>query len=103
MPELKLVEEVAGVGELSAKGQILGTVQYRIDRFQGMQENGLPIPGLHRIEGQVDGDALAAAAPLVGEPLVLRLEDGRKLGITLADAGGRVLAEGHGPMRCLCC
>jgi hypothetical protein len=104
MPELKLVEEVAGVGELSAKGQMLGSVQYRIDRFQGMQEgNGLPIPGLHRIEGRIEGEALAAAAPHVGEPLVLRLEDGRALGITLADAGGRVLSEGHGPMRCLCC
>jgi hypothetical protein len=103
MPELKLVEAVSGTGELSAKGQILGTVQYQIDRFQGMQENGLPVPGLHRIEGHLDGDALASAAPLVGEPLVLSLEDGRRLGITLADAGGRVLAEGHGPMRCLCC
>ncbi len=103
MPEMKLVEEFAGVGELSTQKQLLGMVQYRIDRFQGMQANGLPVPGLHRIVGQVEGDALAAAGPHVGEPLVLRLEDGRKLGITLADAGGRVLAEGHGPMKCLCC
>jgi len=42
-------------------------------------------------------------APFVGSSLVLRLEDGRALGITLADGAGRVLAEGHGPSRCLCC
>jgi hypothetical protein len=35
--------------------------------------------------------------------LTLRLQDGRALGITIADTTGRVLAEGHGPSRCLCC
>jgi hypothetical protein len=33
----------------------------------------------------------------------LRLEDGRALPVTLADACGRVLSEGHGPSRCQCC
>jgi len=99
---LKLVEEVAGVGDISGKGEVIRQVRYRIARYQGMVEgSGLPIPGLHRIEGSVD--TAADLTPLVGESLTLRLEDGRALGITIADAGGRVLAEGHGPSRCLCC
>jgi hypothetical protein len=99
---MKLVEEYAGVGDLSAKGEVVQQVRYQISRYQGFVEHsGLPIPGLHRIEGSVD--AAADLAPLVGQSLTLRLEDGRALAITIADAGGRVLAEGHGPMRCLCC
>lgn len=99
---LKLVEEYSGVGDLTTKDTLVGRVRYTIARYQGMQESGLPVPGLHRIEGQVDVSEDAAAG-LVGAPLVLKLEDGRLLGITLADTSGRVLAEGHGPMRCLCC
>ena len=40
---------------------------------------------------------------VVGLPVQLTLADGRVLGITLADATGRVLSEGHGPSRCQCC
>ena len=101
---MKLVEECAGVGDLSRQGEIIRQVRYRIARYQGMQEgNGLPIPGLHRIEGTIDLGPGADVSDLVGVPLTLRLEDGRALGIALADAGGRVLSEGHGPSRCLCC
>jgi hypothetical protein len=99
---MKLVEEYAGVGHLSAGGENVQHVRYRISRYQGFVEHsGLPIPGLHRIEGSVD--TAADLAPLVGRSLTLRLEDGRTLAITIATADGRVLAEGHGPMRCLCC
>jgi hypothetical protein len=99
---MKLVEECAGVGDLSGQGDVIRQVRYRISRYQGVIEHsGLPIPGLHRIEGSVD--AAADLAPLVGESLVLRLEDGRALAITIADADGRVLSEGHGPTRCMCC
>lgn len=99
---LKMVEEYSGVGDLTAKDTLVGHVRYTIARYQGMQESGLPIPGLHRIEGRVEVSQDAVAG-LIGMPLVLKLEDGRSLGITLADADGRVLAEGHGPTRCLCC
>lgn len=101
---MKLVEECAGVGDLSRDGQTIRGVHYQIARYQGIQSgNGLPIPGLHRIEGRIDVDSPGEMTSLVGVPLTLRLEDGRALGITLADAEGRVLAEGHGPTRCLCC
>jgi hypothetical protein len=43
-------------------------------------------------------------AALVGANITLDLEDGRSLALTLADADGRVLAEGHGPGHgCSCC
>jgi hypothetical protein len=98
---MKLVEEYAGVGDLDTKGDLI-QVRYRISRYQGfVDHSGLPVPGVHRIEGSVD--TATDLAPLVGRSLTLRLEDGRALAITIADTTGRVLAEGHGPSRCLCC
>ena len=46
---------------------------------------------------------VADPASLVGEPLTLTLEDGRAIAVRLADVGGRILVEGHGPGRCSCC
>jgi len=99
---MKLVEEYAGVGDLSAKDDLIRQVRYRISRYQGfVDHSGLPVPGVHRIEGSVD--TATDLAPLVGQSLMLRLEDGRAITITIADTTGRVLAEGHGPSRCMCC
>jgi hypothetical protein len=100
----KLVEECAGLGDLIRAGAVLRRVRYRIDRYQGMmEESGMPIPGLHRIEGSVELDGSALPVDLVGSNVILKLEDGRSLGITLSSDGG-VLAEGHGPGRgCSCC
>jgi hypothetical protein len=101
---MKLVEECRGTGSVSWHGQTFSPVPYRISRYQGMTPAGLPIPGLHRIEGQLALPAGAAAAGRVGHNMTLALEDGRSLALTLADADGRVLAEGHGPGRgCSCC
>lgn len=101
----KLVETCAGTGELVEHGVTLRRVRYNVNRFQGMLEgSGMPVPGLHRIEGSIDIALSDAEARLIGTPLTLRLEDGRALGITLADRGGRILTEGHGPARgCSCC
>jgi hypothetical protein len=100
---LTLVEECSGVGDLIVNGGVLRQVRYTIARYQGIAESGLPIPGLHRIEGALDLDAAVDRSDLVGTPLTLKLEDGRALGIMLATRDGRILAEGHGPGRCLCC
>jgi hypothetical protein len=101
---MKLVEESTGAGELMSGGVVLRRVQYRVSRFQGMTEgSGLPIPGFHRIEGAIDFNPSRDPAEWIGVPLTLKLEDGRVLGITLAGADGRILSEGHGPSRCLCC
>ena len=92
------------MGELCSNGQTLCRVQYHVRRYQGMIEgSGLPIPGLHRIEGAIHSDLQTTFLEWIGAPLSLRLDDGRALGITLADAAGRIFSEGHGPLRCQCC
>jgi hypothetical protein len=101
---LKLVEQYAGVGTLRWRDRSFARVPYRISRFQGLASSGLPVPGLHRIEGSIDLDEVEDAASLIGTPFTLELEDGRSLNLTLADSAGRVLAEGHGPKHgCSCC
>jgi len=101
---MKLVEECAGSGELVRRGETLARVGYRICRYQGLTEgSGMPIPGFFRIEGAIDFEASRDSLEWLGESLGLKLEDGRVLGVTLVDAEGRVLSEGHGPSKCLCC
>jgi hypothetical protein len=101
---MKLVEESAGLGELAHNGKALRQVRYQISRFQGIMEgSGLPIPGLYRIEGSIDFDPGKDSPDWIDAPLSLRLEDGRSLQITVVDRTGRVLSEGHGPMKCMCC
>ena len=101
---MKLVEKCEGTGLLLDRDAALGEVAYRIERFQGMSPAGMPIPGLHRIEGSIDLTNVPEAPRLVGADVGLRLADGRTLRVTLADADGRVLAVGHGPKHgCACC
>ena len=97
---MKAVEEYAGEGQLSWMGGSC-PVRYRLTRLQGMAANGLPVPGLFRIEGDLDlrGERL----PAVGNQVMLKLGDGRSMIVTLTTPEGRVLSEGHGPSRCLCC
>ena len=101
----RLVETCSGSGELSRDVGPIGPVKYRFDRYQGMLEgSGMPVPGLHRIEGTVKVQGAELSSDLVGASLTLRLEDGRSVAVTLADDNGRILAEGHGPGRgCMCC
>lgn len=100
---MKLVEECRGVGSLASRDRVIESVHYRIRRFQAMTAAGLPVPGLHRIEGHVDLTNGPAPRELVSRELTLTLEDGRSMRVVLAGEDGRVLAEGHGPSRCLCC
>ena len=101
---MRLVEQVSGIGGLKWQGETFAGIRYRINRFQGEAANGLPIPGLHRIEGTLELGGLSDAKRIVGSSVTLELEDGRTLPLTLADADGRVLAEGHGPKHgCSCC
>ena len=101
---MKLVEESEGRGRLTVRGEAVADVPYAIRRYQAMTTAGLPVPGLHRIEGHVGIGALPAAIALEAHTEVrLELEDGRSLALTLVNADGQVLAEGHGPGRCGCC
>jgi hypothetical protein len=101
---LRLVEQYAGVGTVRFRDRTLGPISYRISRYQGMALSGLPVPGLHRIEGALELHGVPEASELVGADVTLELEDGRSLALSVADETGRVLAEGHGPRRgCGCC
>ena len=97
------IEDLKGIGELRNGGRAVAQVRYALTTYQGTAASGLPVPGIFRIEGVVDGGMTASFADVVGLPLQLALADGRVLGITLADATGRVFSEGHGPSRCSCC
>ena len=100
----KLVETSTGIGQLLHDGAVLrDDVRYSITRYQGvLVGSGMPIPGLHRLEGTTDYEV--ADVSLIGRPLTLRLEDGRAIGVTLAARDGRLLSEGHGPAGgCSCC
>lgn len=100
---MKLIERCAGNGDLTWRGESVGTVGYAIDRYQAMTAAGLPIPGLHRFEGRLELDGIAEPGRLAGGSVALKLEDGRTLNLTITDAAGNVLAEGHGPSKCMCC
>ena len=101
---MKCVEEISGAGELILNGATVCKVAYQVRRFQGMTAaSGLPIPGLHRIEGLIEFDEKVDPRKWIGVPLNLKCEDGRVFGISLVSADGRILSEGHGPSKCLCC
>jgi hypothetical protein len=101
---MKLVETRDGVGRLTHRGATVGEVPYAFNRYQAMTAGGLPVPGLHRIEGRLALDSLPPDLALEADShLGLELEDGRRLDLTLLDTDGNVLAEGHGPGKCGCC
>jgi hypothetical protein len=100
-----LVETCSGTGDLLLGADVLQRVQYRVQRYQGMLEgSGMPIPGLHRIEGTIASDGAGVPPQAVGPDLTLRLEDGREMRVTVTGSDGSILAVGHGPGRgCSCC
>jgi hypothetical protein len=99
---MKPVEEYAGEGQLSWLGGSCA-VGYRLTRLQGMAANGMPVPGVFRIEGDLDLGGEPVPAGAVNSPVVLKMSDGRSMHLTVTTVEGRVLSEGHGPSRCLCC
>ena len=97
------VETRAGVGTASCAGVTYDGVRYEITRFQGMTQSGLPVPGVHRLDGRVEFEAGVSVDALVGARVSLNLQDGSVMQLELLDSDGRVVAHGHGPGRCLCC
>ena len=98
----RFVEERVGLGSVRSAGVSYEGVKYAVSRFQGMTRAGLPVPGVHRLEGRLEfTDGLPET--IVGSRLELSLEDGSSMSLELLDADGRVVAHGHGPGRCMCC
>jgi hypothetical protein len=100
---VKLMEESSGTGELLLKSHVLGPVRYQIKVFQGMFPNGLPNPLQRSVEGSVELGGGSGAGDLVGARLTLRLEDGRKIGITISDADGAIVHRATCTTACGCC
>jgi len=100
---VKLVEETSGTGELLLKSLVLRQVRYRIKVFQGMFGNGMPNPTQRTVEGSVDFVDDAGAADLVGASLTLKLEDGRRIGVTIADDAGTIQQRPACTTGCSCC
>lgn len=102
--DLRLVEEATGRGSLEHTGTIVVAVDYTIARYLGLMEgSGLPIPGLHSIDGRVAPTLGTDLTPYVGTRLTLHLADGRAFGVTLLDADGRIGTEARHAIGCLCC
>ena len=100
---VKLVEETSGRGELLLKSLVLRSVRYEIKIFQGMFGNGMPNPSQRTVEGSIDLDADGGTRDLVGVDLTLCLEDGRRIGVTLADDAGTIHQRPPCTTGCSCC
>ena len=101
---VKLVEETSGDGELLLKSHVLGRVRYQIKVFQGMYANGMPNPLLRTVEGSIDMEAPGdSPSDLIGANLTLRLEDGRRIGVTIADDTGTIHQRPACVTGCSCC
>lgn len=102
----EIVKHASGIGELFLNGAAIGPVRYALDFYQQtLGAGGLPVPGLERVEGSIEFDGESGGAALVGQELALLLDTGRRLGIVLASAEGRVAScaptfHGRG---CGCC
>jgi len=67
-----------------------------------MYGNGMPNPLERTVEGSIDV-ADEGAGDLVGTNLTLRLEDGRRIGVTIADESGTILQRAACTTGCSCC
>ena len=72
---MKAVEEYAGEGQLIMTGESR-PVGYHLTRLQGMAANGLPVPGLFRIEGEIDLRGTRLSAKIVPTPFYKRRTQG---------------------------
>jgi hypothetical protein len=100
---VKLVEECSGDGELLLKSLVLRQVRYQIKVFQGFFDgNGLPIPSQRTVEGSIEFGA-PDAGDLIGANLTLRLEDGRTIGVIIADDTGAIHQRARCTTGCSCC
>ena len=100
---VKLVEETSGTGELLLKSLVLRQVRYQIKVFQGMYGNGMPNTMQRTVEGSIEVGAEDGAGDLVGVNLTLRLEDGRRIGVTIADDAGTIHQRPACTTGCSCC
>ena len=89
----RLLEEVSGIGEVSAGGVVLQSRPYTLEVWGEDPEAGrLTHPA---IEGHIDITGIGEAVVLAGPTtLTLKLEDGRRLPFSITDTGGKIVGRG---------
>jgi hypothetical protein len=89
----KLLDTSLGSGDVhDTNGHLIGVGQYELHLFREVHAD--PSGKAHKfeeIEGNISG---IDAQERVGEPLVLTLEDGRKLDFSFQDSDGTIIARG---------
>lgn len=89
----ELLDTSLGRGEVhDATGHLVGVGQYELHLFREVHSD--PSGEAHKfeeIEGSISGISTQSR---VGDPLVLTLEDGRKLDFFFQDSDGTILARG---------
>ena len=89
----RLLEEMSGIGEVSAGGVVLRSTPYTLEVWGEDTEAGhLAHPS---IEGHIDITGISEAVVLAGPTtLTLKLEDGRHLPFSITDTGGKIVGRG---------
>ena len=89
----ELLDTNLGSGNVhDANGQLIGVGKYELHLFREVHSD--PAGEAHKfeeIEGSISG---INALSRVGDPLVLTLEDGRKLDFSFQDSDGTIIARG---------
>lgn len=96
MTRMQKVETLVGEGEIKREnGTSLGIRAYQLTRWQRIHDDGRggQIPGLFSIEGHITLNAYEGLE-LVGESLVLELQDGRALPFFFKNNNGQIAARG---------
>jgi hypothetical protein len=98
----ELVEKLNGTGEVTKEaGGTLGPRRYRltvwqeIHRVKTMGNNVSRVEGLKSITGSIELKDDAEGFDLVGQPLVLQLEDGRRFPFFFSSSDGTIAARGQ--------
>ena len=92
-PEIETLETRNGSGDVhDTTGHLIGVGKYEIHVFREVHES--PDHAAHSIE-EIEGTITGIdATSRVGDPLVLTLEDGRKLDFYFQDSEGTIVARG---------
>jgi hypothetical protein len=88
-------ETLSGIGKLRVGGNVVADgVRYRVDISRDMRGG---VPGLWRIEGEVDAPHHVLMQLMIDGPtdLELELSDGRRWGCLLQNSHGRLLNSGR--------
>ena len=91
---LELLEELSGVGTVYREsGELVEQMEYRLKLYQEMLSAGTTeVPGLQQIVGSVPGGDEVFG--LIGEDLILELEDGRRLDFFVQSMDGAIECRG---------